>query len=132
MSTSASPIVTAAHPQWYSRAGTWFLKIGKAVKHIVAKIENEMPGVQSEIAKIAPTAEAISNILMPGSSNFEQHLLDVWGVVANGVKAAGNAIAANGVNVALDQALVDEIRKFLPQVEAYLHPAASPAPPPKQ
>lgn len=132
MSTAPAPITTATaapHPAWYARAGTWFLKVGHAVKSVMAKIAGEMPAVQAEIAKVAPTAEAVSEMLLKGSSTFEQHLLDVWGVVANAVKDAGSATAANGVNVAFDQTIVSDVKQFLPQVEKYMHPAASPTAP---
>lgn len=125
-----TPVVVATpHPAWYARAGTWFLKIGQAVKNVMVKISGEMPAVQAEIAKVAPTVEAISEMLLPGSSAFEQHLLDVWGVTANAVKDAGAAAGSNAISVTLDQTLVNDIKSFLPQVEAYMHPSASPAPP---
>ena len=129
MSTSPTPIVAAVHPQWWSRAGTFFLKISHAVKVAVQKIAGAMPAVQAEIVKIAPTAEAVSNMLLPGSGDFEAHLLDVWGVAANAVKDAGAVAGANGVSITLDQTLVNDIKGFLPQVEAYLHPSATAAAP---
>lgn len=131
MSSAPSPVINSAvHATWWSRAGTWFLKIGQAIKGVVLKISNEMPAVQAEIAKVAPTVEAISEMLLPGSSAFEQHLLDVWGVAANAVKDAGAAAGANAISITLDQSLINDIKGFLPQVEAYLHPAASPTPAP--
>ena len=130
MSTPASPVVAAPHPTWYARAGTWFLKIGQAIKGAVLKIAGDMPAVQAEIAKVAPTVEGISELLIPGSSKFEQHLLDVWGVAANAVKDAGAAAGANAISITLDSSLVNDIKGFLPAVEAYLHPAASTAPAP--
>ena len=132
MSTTPNPVSgsTTAHPAWYARAGMWFLKIGQAVKTAVLKISGEMPAVQAEIAKVAPTVEAVSNMVFPGSATFEQHLLDVWGVAANAVKDAGAAAGGNAISITLDQTLVNDIKGFLPAVEAYLHPAASAAPPP--
>jgi hypothetical protein len=130
MSTAPNPIVKAPHPAWYARAGTFFLKVGRAVKSAIQKIAGDMPAVQAEIAKVAPTAEALSEMVLKGSSTFEAHLLDVWGVAANAVKDAGAAADANGISVVLDQNLIRDIRGFLPQVENYLHPSASPAPPP--
>jgi hypothetical protein len=130
MSTTPSALPPAPHATWYARAGTWFLKIGQEIKAAILKISNDMPAVQAEIAKVAPTVEKISEMLKPGSAAFEQHLLDVWGVAANAVKDAGATAGANAVNITLDQSLVNDIKGFLPQVEAYLHPAASPAPAP--
>jgi hypothetical protein len=131
MATTESPIQAAAapHPAWYARAGTMFLKIGHAIKAIAMKIAGEMPAIQAEIVKIAPTLEAVSNMLLPGSGNFEAHLLDVWGVAANAVKDAGAVAGANGISITLDAALIADIKGFLPEVEKYLHTAASPAPP---
>lgn len=134
MSTAVTPVVgttasTAPHPAWYSRAATWLLNIGKAVKNGIAKAAREEPAIAAAIAKVAPTVEQLSNIFVPGSGSFEEHILDVYGVVANGVKDAGAASAANGINITLDQTLVNDIKAFLPQVEAFLHPAASPAAP---
>jgi hypothetical protein len=119
------------HPTWYARAGTWFLKVGRTVKGVLLKIGADMPAVQAEIQKVAPTVEALSEMVLKGSSTFEQHLLNVWGAAASAVKDAGAAAEANGVSVTLDQTLVNDIKGFLPQVEAYLDPAASPAAPPK-
>lgn len=135
MATQASAVnpaavSTAPHPAWYSRAATWLLNVGKAIKNGIAKAAGEEPAIAAAIAAVAPTAEALSNLLVPGSGSFEAHLLDVYGVVANGVKDAGAASAANGINITLDETLVNDIKTFLPQVEAFLHPAASPAPPP--
>ena len=129
--TPSSPTPATPHAAWYARAGTWFLKIGRTVKGVFQKIASDMPAVQAEIQKVAPTVEKLSELVLPGSATFEQHLLDVWGVAANAVKDAGAAAGANGINVTLDSALVADIKGFLPQVEAYLDPAASAAPPPK-
>src|SRR5271169_252652 len=41
-------------------------------------------------------------MLVPGSGSFEDHLLDVYCVVANGVKDAGAVSAANGINITFD------------------------------
>jgi hypothetical protein len=125
-------VVTAAapHPVWYARAGTWFLAIGRAIKSGIAKAVGAEPKIQAAITQIAPTLEGVSEMLLPGSAQFEAHLLDVWGVVANGVKDAGAAATANGLNLTLDQTIINDVKKFLPAVEAYLHPAANAAAPP--
>jgi hypothetical protein len=132
MSTTpaAMPASVTPHPTWYARAGTWFLKIGQAVKNAVLKIAGDMPSVQAEISKIAPTVEGVSELFLPGSSKFEQHLLDVWGVAASAVKDAGVAAGANAISITLDAGVVNDIKGFLPAVEAYLHPAASASPAP--
>lgn len=117
------------HPAWYARAGTWLLGIGKAIKNAVLKVAGDEPAISAEIAKIAPTAEAISNLFLPGSGNFEQHLLDVWGVVASAAKGAGDAASANGISVTFDAALIADVKAILPTVEQFLHPSAGPTAP---
>ena len=59
----------------------------------------------AEIQKLAPTVEALSNLVVPGLGNIEQHIVDVYGGVASAVHAAGDAAAANGVSVSLDAQL---------------------------
>lgn len=131
---STAPVAatgTAPHPAWYARAGSWLLGIGKAIKSGILKAASEEPKIAEDIQKVAPTVEALSDLIVPGSGGFEAHLLNVYGVVANGVKDAGAAAGANGISITLDAAVVNDIKTFLPQVEAFLHPAASPAPPAK-
>ena len=131
MASPATPAAsTTPHPSWYARAGTWFVKIGRAVKNAFTEAASKIPVIDSAIQKAAPTVEALSNMVLPGSGDFEAHLLDVWGVAANAVKDAGAAAGSNAINITLDQALVNDIKGFLPAVEAYLHPAASPSPAP--
>lgn len=125
MSTPANPVVSI-HPSFWSRAGTWFLKIGRAVKGAVIKVAGASVAVDTELKKIAPTIEALSNLVLPGSGTFEEHLLDVWGAVASAVHSAGDAAVANGVSVTLDEKLIADIKAILPAVQEYLHPAAGP------
>lgn len=128
---ATTPPVTAApiHPSWFARAGTWLLKVGHAVKTGILKVVGASATVDAELKKIAPTLEALSNLAIPGSGSFEAHVLDVWGVVASAVHAAGDAATANGVSVSLDATLVADIKAILPAVLEYLHPQAGPAPP---
>ena len=132
MATPVTPVVPATsapiHPSWFAKAGTWLLKIGSAVKNGVLKVVGASATLDAELKKVAPTVEALSNLVVPGSGTFEAHLLDVWGVVASAVHDAGDSAAANGVNVTLDAALIADIKAILPAVQAYLHPKAGPTP----
>lgn len=113
----------------WARAATWVSHEVKTVKNVVQKIAGEMPAVQAEINKVAPTAERISELLLPGSSTWEQHILDVWGEAAAAVAALDDAALANGVNVALDAKLVAIIKSFLPTVKSKMvaSPTSTPA-----
>lgn len=126
---SSTPVVPAPiHPSWWSRAATWVVNEAKVVKNTIVKIAGFTPEIQAEIDKIAPTAEALSNLVVPGSGAFEAHLLDVWGVAASAVNDAGAAAGANGISITLDQNLVNDIKSFIPSVKAKMSAKASSAP----
>lgn len=126
---ATSPVTPAAtHPSFFAKAATWLLKIGQTIKNGIVKVAGEAPAVTAELQKVAPTAEALSNLFLPGSGSFEQHILDVWGVVASAADTAGEAAAANGVSITLDAQLVAEIKSFLPSVKQFFAPNAGPAP----
>jgi len=116
------------HPSWFARAATWVVNEAKTVKNTIIKISGFAPAISSEITKIAPTVEALSNLVEPGLGNFESHLVDVWSVAASAVDEAGAAAAGNGISVSLDSALVDAIRGFLPAVKAKMSGTPSSAP----
>jgi len=122
---------TTIHPAWYARAASWLLGVAKAVKNGILKVAGEEPKVEAAIKTIAPTIEAISNLIIPGSGTIEAHLVDVWSVVASAVKSAGDAAGANGLSVVIDAELVAAVKAVLPAVEAFLHPAANSQPPAK-
>ena len=119
----------ATHPAWYARAATWLVNAAKAVKNTVVKIAGMSDKLSTEIQAVAPTVEALSNIVLPGSGNFEAHILDVWSVAASAVDAADEAALANGIDVKFDAALVAAIKAVLPTVKQFLHPAAGPQSP---
>jgi hypothetical protein len=128
--SSTAPVAAPAaiHPSFWSKSATWVKAEAVTVRNVIEKIVGMSAAVQVEIQKIAPTVEALSNIVVPGSAAFEAHLIDVWGVVASAVDAAGAAAEANGVNVALDQTLVTAIKGFIPAVKAKMSPSAGPTP----
>ena len=130
---ATTPPVTPApiHPSWFSKALTWVKHEASVVKNSVLWLANKEPAVAAGIQKIAPTVEELSNLFVPGLGNIEQHVVDVYGVVASAVHAAGDAAAANGVSVTLDAALIADIKAVLPAILKYLSPQASSAPPAK-
>jgi len=127
---STIPAAPVVHASWWSKAGTWLLKIGHAIKHGLGLAVATAPKIATAINTIAPTIEAVSDMVVPGSGTFEAHLLDVYGYVAKAVSDAGAAATAVTINtpagsLALDQQLVSDIKNFLPSVQAYMHPAAN-------
>jgi hypothetical protein len=126
---ASAPVTPAPiHVSWWAKATTWVKNEAIVVKNAVIKIAGLTPEITAELQKIAPTAEAISNMILPGSGAFEAHLVDVWSAVASNIDAAGAAATANGVNVTLDQALVDQIKAFIPAVKAKMSSQAGAAP----
>lgn len=131
MATPAVPVSTATpaiHPSWWARAATWFGHAAKSVKNAVLKVVGMSDSVAAEVKKIEPTLGAISDLVLPGSSLWEGHLIDVWSAVAAAVHTAGDAAAANGVNVSIDATLASQVKAIIPSVQGFLHPAASSAP----
>ena len=113
------------HQSWWSRAASWVVHEAQTVKNIIAKVQTEMPLVDAEIKKIAPTAEAIAALIAPGSAGFMQHVVDVWSTAASVIDSADQAALANGVSVPLDAALVAKIKSFIPTVKSQMSGAAS-------
>lgn len=128
MSSTATQVPPVIHPSFWARAATWVVNEAKTVKSTILKIAGLEPSISAAIQKAAPTLEAISNLVIPGSGNFEAHLINVWSVAASAVDAAGAADAANGVNIQLDAALVSQIKSFIPAVKAQMtgNPSAAP------
>lgn len=126
---ATSPVTPApVHPSFFSKAGTWLLKIGQTIKAGVLKVTGEAPAITAELGKLAPTAEALSNLILPGSAAFESHILDVWGVVASAADTADQAAAANGISVQIDAQLLAEIKSFLPTVKQFFSTAVGATP----
>jgi rhamnogalacturonyl hydrolase YesR len=126
---SSTPAVPATiHPSFWARAATWVKHEAITIRNVIEKIAGLTPAITAEIQKVAPTVEALSNMILPGSGAFEAHLIDVWSVAASAVDAAGAAAAANGVSVTLDQNLVNAIKGFIPAVKSKMSSAAGTAP----
>ncbi len=126
---SSTPVVPAViHSSWWARAASWVKNEAVTVKNAIVKISGLSPAITAEIQKLAPTVEALTNLVAPGSANFEQHLVDVWSVAASAIDAAGAAATANGISVPLDATLVAAIKGFIPAVKSQMSPAAGPTP----
>jgi hypothetical protein len=121
MSTTA-----AIHPSFWAKAATWIVNEAKTIKNVFVKIQTEMPAVDAEIKKIAPTAEAMLALVNPVAAQFMAHAIDVWSTAASAIDASDQAVIANGINIALDSAMVAKIKSFIPTVKAQM--SASPTP----
>lgn len=132
MATPAVPITVttpAIHPSFWAKAATWFAHEASIVKKDILWFVGKSDVIAAEVQKIEPVLGAVSDLILPGSAKWEAHLIDVWAEVAAAVHTAGDAAAANGINVAIDAQLASQVRALIPTVQTYLHPSAGPTPP---
>lgn len=94
----------------------------KAVANVMLKVE-----------KAEPQIEAVSSLFFPQAVELERGAFALLGMAAQAVTEAGDATAANGINLALDAQLVADIKALIPAIEQYAKsagvskPAAIPA-----
>lgn len=134
---STSPIATPApatiHASWFAKATTWLLKIGHAIKSGLTKAAAEEPKVAAAIAQVAPSIEEVSNLILPGSGNIEQHIIDGYSYFAKLLHEGGDAVTSITLSsptgsVAVDAQFIADAKAFLPTIKSLLHPAANAAP----
>lgn len=70
------------------------------------------------VQKDAPEVEQLVNLAFPQYAPIEAAALVAFEAVAGAVHDAGDAAAANGVSVTLDQQLIADIQKLLPTLKA--------------
>jgi hypothetical protein len=95
------------------------------LKKAAAFVENKALPVLEKVHADAPTVEAITALVCPQVANIERVGDAVLGEVIAALEAAGAAVAAGGLNVTLDAALVADVKAIAPAVKA----AAKPVPP---
>jgi len=118
--SSATVVPAAIHPSIWARAATWIAHEATVIKGVFVKVQQEMPAVDAEIKKLAPTAEAMVALVNPIAAQFVAHAIDVWSTAASAIDAADQAVLANGINIALDAAMVAKIKTFIPTVKSQM------------
>jgi len=89
--------------------------------------------VMSKAEKIEPEVEALTGVLFPQAVELERAGFLLLGMAAQAVSETGDAAAANGANITLDQQLVADIKALIQAIEQYAKtagiakPAATPA-----
>jgi hypothetical protein len=75
--------------------------------------------VMSRAQKIEPEVEALTGVLFPQAVDLERAAFVLLGMAAQAVSEIGDAVAANGLNITLDQQLVADIKALIPAIEQY-------------
>jgi hypothetical protein len=69
--------------------------------------------------KAEPEIEAISSLFFRQAVELERGAFALLGMAAPAVTEAGDAAAANGVNIVLDQNLIADIKALVQAIEQY-------------
>ena len=75
--------------------------------------------VMSKAEKIEPEVEALTGVLFPQAVELERAGFLLLGMAAQAVSETGDAAAANGTNITLDQQLVADIKALIQAIEQY-------------
>lgn len=75
--------------------------------------------VMQQAQKAEPEIEAISSLFFPQAVELERGAFALLGIAAQAVKETGDAAAANGINIVLDQQLISDIKLLIGAIEQY-------------
>jgi hypothetical protein len=75
--------------------------------------------VMSRAEKFEPQVEALTGLLFPQAVELERAAFVLLGMAAEAVSETGDAVAANGLNIPLDQQLIADIKALIPAIERY-------------
>ena len=78
-----------------------------------------MASVMLKAQKAEPEIEAISSLFFPQAVELERGAFALLGMAAQAVKETGDAAAANGINIVLDQQLIADIKLLIDAIEKY-------------
>lgn len=89
-------------------------KLVEESKTILTKV---IPALQ-KLEATESTVESITALVSPHAVNIERSAYAILGLAIKAADAAGQAGAAGGVNLALDSALVAELKALIPAIKA--------------
>jgi hypothetical protein len=90
-----------------------------AVAGDIVKGARAVSGVMIKIGKAEPEIEAITSLFFPLAVELERGAFALLGIAAHAVSETGDAVAANGLNITLDQQLIADIKALIPALEQY-------------
>ncbi len=89
----------------------------------IVKGARVVAGVMQKAQKAEPEIEAISSLFFPQAVELERGAFALLGMAAQAVKETGDAAAANGINIVLDQQLIADIKLLIEAIERYAQTA---------
>jgi hypothetical protein len=104
-----------------------FMSFGfKNIGHFFATVAGDIVkgarvvgSVMQQAQKAEPEIEAISSLFFPQAVELERGAFALLGIAAQAVKETGDAAAANGINIVLDQQLITDIKLLIGAIEQY-------------
>jgi hypothetical protein len=98
----------------------------KNVGHFFATVANDIVKgaravgkVMLQAQKAEPEIAALTHLLFPQAFELERGAFALLGLASHAVSEAGDATAANGLNITLDQQLVADIKTLVEAIEKY-------------
>jgi hypothetical protein len=85
----------------------------------IVKGARAVGSVMVRVGKAEPEVEAITSLFFPQAVALERGAFALLGMAAHVVSEAGDAAAANGLNITLDAQLVADIKALIPAIEQY-------------
>ncbi len=85
----------------------------------IVKGARAVSSVMLKAQKAEPEIEAISSLFFPQAVELERGAFALLGLAAQAVKETGDAAAANGINIVLDQQLIADIKSLIDAIEQY-------------
>jgi len=85
----------------------------------IVKGARAVASVMLQAQKAEPEIEALSSLIFPQAVELERGAFALLGLAAHAVSETGDAAAANGINIVLDQQLIKDIRELIVAIEAY-------------
>jgi hypothetical protein len=85
----------------------------------IVKGARAVASVMVKAGKAEPEVEAISALFFPQAVALERGAFALLGLAAQAVSEAGDAAAANGLNITLDQQLIADIKALIKAIEEY-------------
>ncbi len=88
-----------------------------SVAHDIVKVARAVVPVLQKVQSQEATVEVLTSLIDPNAVNIERAAFAVLGKVCVAINDAGNAVAANGLNVQLDAQEIADLK----DIAAYLH-----------
>jgi hypothetical protein len=87
-----------------------------SVAHDIVKVARAVVPVLQKVQGQEATVETLTSLVDPNAVNIERAAFAVLGKICVAITDAGNAVAANGINVQLDAQEITDLK----QIAAYL------------